>query len=265
MRNWTVAALLGAGVVVAIEARGDDKAKDEHVYEMRTYYAAPEKLDALHARFRDHTLKLFAKHGITNVGYWVPRENPDRKLIYFLSYPNAEARAKSWKDFMADPEWQAAYKKSEVDGRLVSKVESVYLATTDYSPKIELPESTESQPAKKEERVFELRVYTTTAGNLENLNARFRDHTVKLFARHGMTNVAYWVPLKDQKGAENTLIYILAHKSVEAAKASFDAFRNDPEWNAARKASEEKAGGSLTTPDGVQSTFMNATDYSPLQ
>jgi hypothetical protein len=88
---------------------------------------------------------------------------------------------------------------------------------------------------------------------------------MKLFTKHGMTNVGYWVPLPDQKGAETTLIYLLAHKSQEAAKQSFDAFRNDPAWIAARKASEEKAGGPLTVKDGVKSTFMQATDYSPLQ
>ena len=80
-----------------------------------------------------------------------------------------------------------------------------------------------------------------------------------------MTNVGYWVPMKDQKGADNTLIYILAHKSEDAAKASFDAFRKDPDWVAARKASEEKAGGSLTAKDGVKSVFLKATDYSPIR
>ena len=80
-----------------------------------------------------------------------------------------------------------------------------------------------------------------------------------------MTNIGYWVPLEGQTGAGSTLIYILAHKSVEAAKTSFDAFRQDPDWLAARKASEEKAGGSLTVPDGVKSVFMQATDFSPLK
>jgi hypothetical protein len=80
-----------------------------------------------------------------------------------------------------------------------------------------------------------------------------------------MTNVGYWTPAKEQKGADNTLIYILAHKSVNAAKKSFDEFRKDPDWIAAREASEKKAGGSLTVKDGVKSTFMKATDYSPIR
>ena len=117
--------------------------------------------------------------------------------------------------------------------------------------------------AKVGDRVFELRTYTASPGNLANLHARFRDHTVKLFAKHGMSNIAYWSPMKGQKGENDTLIYILAHKSADAAKASFGAFGKDPDWQAARKASEEKAGGSLTTKGGVKSVFLKATDYSP--
>lgn len=232
-------------------------AADERCFEMRVYYAAPGKLDALHARFRDHTCKLFEKHGITNLGYFVPLDNPESKLIYFLAYPSREARDKSWKAFAADPDWQKAYKDSEVDGKLVTKVETPLLSATDYSPL-----------AKAEnvgDRVFELRTYTTEPGRLDALNARFRDHTVKLFAKHGMVNVGYWTPMNGQKGAGDTLIYILAHKSTDAAKASFDSFRQDPDWTAARKASEEKAGGSLTVKDGVKSVFMKPTDYSAVK
>lgn len=234
-----------------------DKGSDARTYEMRVYYAEPGKLDALNARFRDHTCKLFEKHGITNVGYWMPLDNPENKLVYILAYPSRAARETSWKEFQADPEWQKAKKDSEVDGKLVAKVDQSFLAATDYSPKI--------KPSKEDERVFELRVYTASPGNLDRLNARFRDHTYKLFQKHGMTNVGYWTPMKDQKGADDTLLYILAHKSVDAAKASSDAFRKDADWLAAKKASEEKAGGSLTAKDGVRSTFMKATDYSPIK
>jgi hypothetical protein len=108
-----------------------------------------------------------------------------------------------------------------------------------------------------------LRTYTTTLGNLGRLQARFRDHTVALFAKHGMTNLFYWTPMADQKTAENTLVYMLAHKDAEAAKASFGAFRTDPTWVAAKAASEKDGGGSLTVPDGVKSEFLKATDFSP--
>src|SRR5258707_1571214 len=96
--------------------------KESRVYEMRVYYAADGKLDALHARFRDHTCKLFEKHGIANVGYWVPIDNPDRKLIYIVAHESREAADKSWKACIADPDWQKAYKDSEKDGKLVDKI-----------------------------------------------------------------------------------------------------------------------------------------------
>jgi hypothetical protein len=253
--------LLAASLVIAFGGLGMATAqsgdKTDRVYEMRTYWSPPGKLDDLHARFRDHTMKLFEKHGMTNVGYWVPIDNTENKLVYVLSYPSREAAKKSWKDFLADPDWQKAYKESEKNGTLVKKVDSKFLATTDYSPK--LPASIPG------EHVFELRIYDTTPGNLAGLDARFKDHTIKLFEKHGMNNLVYWHMLPGQKAADDTLVYMLAHKSVDAAKASFDAFRTDPAWVAARKASEDKAGGSLTVKDGVHSTFMKATDYSPLK
>ena len=112
-----------------------------------------------------------------------------------------------------------------------------------------------------------MRIYKCEPGRLPNLNARFRDHTVSLFARHGMMNIGYWTPMDKEQGAEDTLIYLLAHKSREAADASFKAFRADPEWVAAKEASEKKAGGSLTEGGmaGVESVFMKPTDYSPMK
>lgn len=230
---------------------------DTRVYEMRIYYAAEGKLEALHSRFRDHTVKLFEKHGIQNIGYWVPIENPERQLIYFLAYPSREARETSWTAFRADPDWQKAQKASEVDGKLVAKVEQKFFKATDYSPSIKAD--------AKGDRVFEMRIYTASPGNLKALESRFRDHTVKLFEKHGMTNIAYWTLMDDQKDADNNLTYIISHKSRSAAKENFAAFAKDPDWMSALKGSEAKAGGSLTAPKGVNSIFMEATDYSPIK
>ena len=229
-------------------------AQDVGIYEMRTYYAAPGKLEELNARFRNHTLKLFEKHGMVNFGYWMPIDNPDNKLIYLLGYPDRAAARASWKAFASDPAWREAAKASEANGKLVARSESVYLKPTDYSPPVK--NSADNKP-----RTFELRTYKATPGKLEDLNARFRNHTLKLFSKHGMTHYGYWTPVDKEKGAEDTLIYILAHDSPDAAKQSFAAFRADPDWIAARKASEEKAGGSLTVK--VDSLFMKPTDYSP--
>ncbi|MEM9017147.1 MAG: NIPSNAP family protein, partial [Verrucomicrobiota bacterium] len=138
-------------------------------FELRTYHANEGKLDALHARFRDHTLALFEKHGMSNLIYWVPVENSDNLLIYLLAYPDRAARDASWKAFRDDPDWQAAFKASTTEGKLVSKVDSLFLELTDYSPVSSFPET-------DGEIVYEMRTYTTRDGKLPNLDARFRDH-----------------------------------------------------------------------------------------
>lgn len=106
--------------------------------------------------------------------------------------------------------------------------------------------------------VFELRTYTTLEGRLPNLNARFKNHTLKLFEKHGMKNVMYWTPT-DEKTANNTLIYVIWHASPEAAKKSWDGFRADPDWIKARDESEKD--GKIVAK--VESVYMKATEYSP--
>jgi NIPSNAP len=231
-------------------------APDSPCYELRIYHAPEGKLDALHARFRNHTVNLFAKHGMTNLGYWVPLDNPGRKLYYILSFPSRKAREDSWKAFIADPEWQKVATETEKDGKLVAKIESTLLHTTGYSPEVK-PQK--HDPAK----TYELRIYTCSPKNLPNLDARFRDHTIKLFSKHGMNHFGYWHLDKDQPAAADTLLYLLWHDSDKARQDSFTAFRADPDWTAAREASEKAAGGSLTVKDGVLSIPLVPTDYSP--
>ena len=240
-------------------------ADDGRVYELRIYTCNEGKLDALLARFRDHTCKLFEKHGMGNVGYWVPvdKENgSETTLIYVLEHKSREAAKESFKAFGADPEWQAARKASEEGGKILAKApESIFMKPTDFSPPLTIAKG--SKP-----RVFEMRTYTTPEGKLDALLSRFRDHTVKLFTKHGMTNLAYWTPTDADKGATNKLIYILAHDSKEAGIASFSAFRADPVWVKAKAASEEANGGPLTIQpqaEGVKSIYMKATDFSPIQ
>jgi hypothetical protein len=142
MKNlWCLLAVLGLGAVAAMAGYAEQKEKDvkkadTRVFELRTYYAAAGKMDGLNARFRDHTCKLFKKHGMEIVGFWTPTDpkDADKKLIYVLAYPSKEAADKSWKAFRDDPEWIKAKDESEKDGKLVDKVESVYMNPTDYSP-----------------------------------------------------------------------------------------------------------------------------------
>jgi len=108
------------------------------VYELRVYHAAPGKLTDLLSRFREHTIKLFDRHGMKSVAYWTPLEEPERSntLIYILQHPSRDAAAANWKSFQDDPEWKSVKDKSEANGQLVEKVDSTYLALTDFSPQL---------------------------------------------------------------------------------------------------------------------------------
>jgi hypothetical protein len=228
------------------------------VYELRTYTTLPGKLDALLARFRDHTCKLFEKHGMVNVGYWVPLDAKDgagEKLVYLLQYKSREAAVASWKAFGADPEWQAARTASEANGKIVAKVESVFLTPTDFSPPVGSVKSSQTP------RVFEMRTYFAAEGKLPALNARFRDHTRTRFEQSGMTNVIYLHPLDADKGAGKTLVYFMAYPNRDAATKSWASFRADPLWVKAKGDSEKQ--GPLTTK--TESVFLTPTDFSPLK
>jgi NIPSNAP len=108
------------------------------VYELRVYHAAPGKLGELQSRFRDHTIAIFDRHGMKSVAYWTPLDEPDKNntLIYILKHPSREAAAANWKAFQEDPEWKAVREKSEANGKLVEKVDSTFLALTDFSPRL---------------------------------------------------------------------------------------------------------------------------------
>ncbi|MGQ0635104.1 MAG: NIPSNAP family protein [Planctomycetaceae bacterium] len=115
-----------------------DQTDKSRVYELRTYTALPGRGPAMHARFRNHTLKMFEKHGMQNGLYWVPTDEKlkDDTLIYFLVHESPEAAKKSWDAFMNDAEWKQIAADSEKDGKILAKrPESVYMTLTDYSPK----------------------------------------------------------------------------------------------------------------------------------
>lgn len=214
----------------------------DRIFELRTYHAHEGKIEDLQTRFRDHTVALFTKHGMTNVGYWVPVKNDANLLIYLLSYPTTEARETSWKAFMADPDWKAVSQASTVDGKLVRKIDSVFLKETDFSSSFG---TSEDRP-----RLFEMRTYHTADGMLPHLHKRFREHTQTIFEKHGMTNLGYFELLANQENAGRTLIYFLAHKDADDAKKSWDAFRNDPEWKKVAADSEKSAGGPILQQPG---------------
>lgn len=138
-RHFAASLLITLTALLACQGTGMTStaaAEESRLFEMRTYTTHPGRLDALHKRFRDHTNKIFKKHGMQLIAYWTPVEGDTAKntLVYVLAYPNREARDKSWDAFRADPDWKKAQKESEADGRIVSKVVSTFLTPTDYSP-----------------------------------------------------------------------------------------------------------------------------------
>jgi NIPSNAP len=127
--------LVGVGSFSAGYSIAEQK-NPPRLYELRTYTALPGRLPALHARFKDHTMKLFEKHGMKNGMYWVPTDEKlkDNTLIYVVSHASEEAAKKSWDEFIKDPAWIAARDASEKDGKIVAKAERVYMRATEYSP-----------------------------------------------------------------------------------------------------------------------------------
>jgi hypothetical protein len=136
-----VVVLFGAAVFLAgywsgSGVRAAHAQTDGRVFELRTYHANEGKLEALETRFRDHALKLFERHNMTSIGYWLPTDDPAKgnTLVYVLAFPSREAAKKSWADFFADPDWKKAAHESELNGKLVSKVDSTFMTPTDFSP-----------------------------------------------------------------------------------------------------------------------------------
>jgi hypothetical protein len=131
------ATLLPAFLWAAAQQNKDNPMQSSQVvYELRIYHAAPGKLAELLARFRDHTVKLFDRHGIKSVAYWTPIDEPQKSntLIYILQHPSREQAAANWKSFQDDPEWKSVKEKSELNGKLTETIDSTFLTLTDFSP-----------------------------------------------------------------------------------------------------------------------------------
>jgi NIPSNAP len=139
LQTLPAAALLSRSLWAASnQGNGVSSQTSTGVYELRVYHAAPGKLDDLLARFREHTIKLFDQHGMKSIAYWTPLDEPDKTstLIYILQHPSREAAAANWKSFQDDPTWKSVHEKSEANGKLVEKVDSTFMALTDFSPRL---------------------------------------------------------------------------------------------------------------------------------
>lgn len=223
----------------------------QSVFELRVYHCEPGRLSALLQRFENHTLALFEKHGMENIGYWTATADSS-VLYYVLKYPSLDARQASWQKFGADPAWQAAKSASEASGKIVRKVESTFLTLDSrLSPKIQKPKGA------KQDRDYELRIYYAKPGKMPALLDRFANHTRAIFDKHQLKNVMYFTTLEEP----TVLYYWLAHpKGEKAAKENWQAFVQDPAWKKA--ASESEKDGPLI--EKIDAIYMKATRFSKL-
>lgn len=232
----------------------DQVPRDEpNFFELRTYYAHEGKLDDLLKRFEDHTMKLFKKHGMTNVAYWLPIDNSDNKLVYLMAYESKTQRDQAWEGFIKDPEWTKVSKASKVNGPLVDSINSTFLTYTSYSPKIAIEDAGP--------RIFSLRTYYTFPGRLGALHERFQNHTMEIFENNGIHNIAYFNLDQADPLAENVLMYFVSFPDTTSRKNSWASFSKDPAWKSAYANSIED--GKIV--DSLTAEILTPVAFSPLQ
>ena len=215
------------------------------LYESRIYYAVPGKLPAINDRFANHAMGYFKKYDIGMMGFWTDDIGTSNQLTYILTFDSMGDREKKMGAIATDTGWQQVRAESESDGPLVAQVQNTFMRLTPYSPE-----------PKLSSKVQELRVYDAMPGKLPALHDRFSNHTMELFERHGIENIAYWT---EDVGTSNRLVYLLGYPSLGDREKSWVAFGADPDWKKARMESEK--GGPLVRES--RHSILRLTPYSP--
>jgi hypothetical protein len=179
------------------------------------------------------------------MGFWTDEIGTSNQLTYILTFDSMTDREKKWGAFQADPGWHQVRAETEADGPIVAHVQNTFMRLTPYSPEPQLSSN-----------VQELRVYDAMPGKLPALHDRFSNHTMRLFERHGIENIAYWT---EDVGTSNRLVYMLGYPGLGDREKSWAAFGADPDWNKARAESEKD--GSLTRIS--HHSILRLTPYSP--
>ena len=215
------------------------------LFENRVYTTVPGKLPALNDRFANHTIGFFRQYGVGMMGFWTDEIGVSNQLTYITTFDTMADREAKWAEFGSDTKRQQIFAETEVNGPLVALVENTFMRLTPYSPSPQLSS-----------KVQELRVYDTLPGRLPALHDRLANHTMALFERHGIQNVAYWT---EDVGTNNRLVYMLGYDSLGDREKSWASFGADPDWKKAREESE--ADGSIVRRS--RHRIMRLTDYSP--
>jgi hypothetical protein len=220
-------------------------------FEMRTYTVNVGKMPDLIQRFQNHTRTLFAKHGIESVSYFLSADQPEKQLTFIIGYPSAEERDIRWNNFANDPEWKAVAAASEANGKIVQKVDQVFMVWA---------KGPNSRKVSRPSGIFQLRTYHLLPGKLDAIQTRFRDHTQALFEKQGLSNYPYWITV-EKDGVQSKLVYFLGHQNKEEFNAAFGRFVADPEWIKVRDASE--ASGKIV--EKIDALFYTALPFSPMK
>ncbi len=215
------------------------------LYEARIYKVVPGRLPALNDRFASHTLGFFKKHGIGVVGFWTDEIGTSNQLTYILQFDSMADRETKWGAFQADAGWHQVRAQTEADGPIVAYVRNMFMRLTPYSPAPQVNAN-----------VHELRIYDAMPGKIQALHDRFANHTIGLFEKHGIHNVAYWV---EDVGTSNRLVYMLGYPGLGEREKSWSAFQADPAWQKAR--AESEVNGPLVRVS--RHSILRLTPYSP--
>lgn len=235
--------------------------KDGKLYELRFYTTNPGKLEVLQARFRNHTLKLFERHGIENIIYWTVSEGDSKSnedasnmLVYIVAHKNEAAMKASWAAFRADPEWKAVAAKSEENGKILAKPpRAIFMRETDFSADDEPTAGSSNAPS----RLWELRQYNDGAERVPFTVDRFGSGESEIFTKHGMQTVKFWTATD-----KSAFIYLLAHRDKAAADESWKGFKSEfPAFM--KKYRDEHPNLPTGRGNGSEVRFLIPTDYSP--
>ena len=215
------------------------------LYENRVYTAVPGKMPALNDRFANHTTGFFKQYGIGIMGFWTDEIGISNQLTYILTFDNMGDREHKWAAVGADAKRQKIFEETETEGPLVALAENSFMKLTPYSPEPRLTS-----------KVQELRVYDAVPGRMTAMHERFSNHTIHLFEKHGIENIAYWT---EEVGTSDRLVYMLGYESLADREKSWASFVADPDWQKAR-ADSEKDGPIVRE---SRHRIMRLTAYSP--
>lgn len=242
-------------LVIAVAASGANPPRSDGYFELRVYTVTSNKTDGVLERFRDTVEPVRRKHGIKTVGYWVaPGTTNGGTFAYLMAAENKDELQRQEKAFGADTQFKEGYAASNrKHGKTVDRIVSLPLAV-DETAKFDFA------PGAKP-RAFDLRIYSVLPGKLEAFRARWRDHAVPIYERHGLHSVGWWVAEKKDAAGHEQFVVLLAGESLDAIQKSITAFHADPEWQRVEKETEKD--GRLR--GGVEAFKMTPADFSSLK